>query len=65
MPEAQLDAALLHEVAELHPLVMKAEGAANHMAQMRTRQADYSFEVGQRLHAGFFIPAPDSTWSWR
>lgn len=58
-PEVALDAALLHEVAELHPLVMKAEGAANHMAQMRTRQAEYSFEVGQRLHAGFFIPAPD------
>ena len=59
VPEVALDAALLHEVAELHPLVMKAEGAANHMAQMRDRQQDYSFEVGQRLHAGFFVPAPD------
>lgn len=59
VPDVPLDAALLHEVAELHPLVMKAEGAANHMAQMRERQADYTTEVGQRLHAGFFIPAPD------
>ena len=28
---------LLHEVAELHPLVMKAEGAANHLDTMRER----------------------------
>ncbi len=59
VPEMPLDAALLHEVAELHPLVMKAEGAANHLEQMRNGQEDYSFEVGQRLHAGFFIPAAD------
>ncbi len=59
VPEVALDAALLHQVADLHPLVMKAEGAANHMADMRMRQEDYSFEVSQRLHAGFFIPAPD------
>lgn len=59
VPEVPVDAALLSEAAELHPLVMKAEGAANHMADMRTRQEDYSFEVGQRLHAGFFIPAAD------
>jgi aspartyl-tRNA(Asn)/glutamyl-tRNA(Gln) amidotransferase subunit A len=50
---------LLHEVADLHPLVMKAEGAANHMVQLRHRQAEYTFEVSQRLHAGHFIPAAD------
>jgi aspartyl-tRNA(Asn)/glutamyl-tRNA(Gln) amidotransferase subunit A len=38
---------------------MKAEGAANHMAEMRIREADYTIEVGHRLHAGFFIPATD------
>jgi aspartyl-tRNA(Asn)/glutamyl-tRNA(Gln) amidotransferase subunit A len=48
---------LLCEVAELHPLVMKPEGAANHTDTMRERQEDYTFEVGQRLHAGFFVPA--------
>ena len=49
----------LAAIAELHPLVMKAEGAANHMNQMRTRRADYTEEVGNRLEAGFFIPACD------
>lgn len=29
------------------------------MATMRTRPGEYSFEVGQRLHAGFFVPAAD------
>jgi len=48
---------LLAEIAELHPLVMKPEGAANHMDTMRQQQDDYTFEVGHRLHAGFFIPA--------
>ena len=48
---------LLSEVAELHPLVIKAEGAANHTDTMRERQEDYTFEVGHRLHAGFFVPA--------
>jgi aspartyl-tRNA(Asn)/glutamyl-tRNA(Gln) amidotransferase subunit A len=48
---------LLDEIAELHPLIMKAEGAANHLPTMREREADYTFEVGHRLHAGFFIPA--------
>ncbi len=48
---------LLEEIAELHPLIMKAEGAANHLPTMREREADYTFEVGHRLHAGFFIPA--------
>jgi aspartyl-tRNA(Asn)/glutamyl-tRNA(Gln) amidotransferase subunit A len=36
---------------------MKAEGAANHLGTMRAREADYTFEVGHRLHSGFFIPA--------
>jgi aspartyl-tRNA(Asn)/glutamyl-tRNA(Gln) amidotransferase subunit A len=48
---------LLQEIAELHPLVMKAEGAANHLDNMRVRQTEYTPEVGHRLHAGFFIPA--------
>jgi aspartyl-tRNA(Asn)/glutamyl-tRNA(Gln) amidotransferase subunit A len=55
--ELDVPADLLAEVAELHPLVMKPEGAANHMDTMRTRQGDYTFEVGHRLHAGFFVPA--------
>ena len=55
--ETALPADVLDEVAELHPLVMKSEGAANHLPTMRTREADYTFEVGHRLHAGFFIPA--------
>jgi len=59
VPETPVDAALLREAAELHPLVMKAEGAANHMAMLRAAPEDYSFEVGQRLQAGFFIPAAD------
>jgi aspartyl-tRNA(Asn)/glutamyl-tRNA(Gln) amidotransferase subunit A len=50
---------LLDEVAELHPLVMKAEGAANHLDAMRARPEDYTPEVRQRLQAGFFIPATD------
>jgi aspartyl-tRNA(Asn)/glutamyl-tRNA(Gln) amidotransferase subunit A len=55
--DVTLPADLLEEIAELHPLVMKSEGAANHLPTMREREADYSFEVGHRLHAGFFIPA--------
>jgi aspartyl-tRNA(Asn)/glutamyl-tRNA(Gln) amidotransferase subunit A len=55
--EIEVPADLLAEVAELHPLVMKPEGAANHTDTMRERQDDYTFEVGHRLHAGFFIPA--------
>lgn len=50
---------LLSEIAELHPLVMKAEGASNHLDTMRSRESDYTVEVGHRLHAGFFIPATD------
>ena len=47
----------VYEVAELHPLVMKAEGAANHGNWMRERSAEYSDQVRNRLQAGFFIPA--------
>lgn len=57
--EVVVPADLLHEVAELHPLVMKAEGAANHLDTMRARESDYTLEVGHRLHSGFFIPAAD------
>jgi aspartyl-tRNA(Asn)/glutamyl-tRNA(Gln) amidotransferase subunit A len=45
--------------SSLHPLVMKAEGAANHRPWKRTRSDRYSDEVGKRLEAGFFIPATD------
>jgi aspartyl-tRNA(Asn)/glutamyl-tRNA(Gln) amidotransferase subunit A len=55
--EVALPADLLDEMAELHPLVMKAEGAANHLPTLRSREDDYTFEVGHRLHAGFFVPA--------
>ena len=55
--EVALPADLLDEMAELHPLVMKCEGAANHLPMMRAHAADYTFEVCHRLHAGFFIPA--------
>jgi aspartyl-tRNA(Asn)/glutamyl-tRNA(Gln) amidotransferase subunit A len=55
--EAAVPADLLGEVAEVHPLVMKAEGAANHLDTMRAREIDYTVEVGHRLHSGFFVPA--------
>ena len=45
--------------SSLHPLVMKAEGAANHRPWKRDRSSDYSEEVGRRLEAGFFILATD------
>jgi aspartyl-tRNA(Asn)/glutamyl-tRNA(Gln) amidotransferase subunit A len=45
--------------SDLHPLVMKAEGSANHKPWKRTRSTEYSTEVGKRLEAGFFIPASD------
>ena len=51
--------ALLDTVSAIHPLLMKAEGAANHLPWKRGRDADYSDEVGKRLQAGFFIPATD------
>ena len=50
---------LLGKAANLHPLLMKAEAAANHMQMMRSREDEYSVEVANRLHAGFFIPAAD------
>jgi aspartyl-tRNA(Asn)/glutamyl-tRNA(Gln) amidotransferase subunit A len=55
--EAAVPADMLDEIAELHPLIMKAEGAANHLDTMRAHESDYTFEVGHRLHSGFFIPA--------
>lgn len=55
--EVTVPSDLLSEIAEFQPIVMKAEGAANHMNTMRERQEDYTFEVGHRLHAGFFLPA--------
>lgn len=51
--------ASLHDVAELHPLIAKAEGAANHGTWMRERGPEYSDQVRNRLQAGFFIPATD------
>jgi len=50
---------VLHQVAEIHPLVMKAEGSANHGNWKRSQAGDYSDEVGMRLEAGYFIPASD------
>lgn len=55
--DVSIPAGLVEEIAELHPLVMKSEGAANHLPTLREREADYTPEVGHRLHAGFFIPA--------
>jgi aspartyl-tRNA(Asn)/glutamyl-tRNA(Gln) amidotransferase subunit A len=45
--------------SDLHPLIMKAEGAANHRPWKRTQNAEYSEEVGKRLEAGLFISAVD------
>ena len=45
--------------SSLHPLVMKAEGAANHRPWKQTRADEYSEEVGKRLEAGYFILATD------
>jgi aspartyl-tRNA(Asn)/glutamyl-tRNA(Gln) amidotransferase subunit A len=49
----------IENVADLHPLIMKAEGAANHHLWMRAFPERYSTEVRNRLQAGFFIPAVD------
>jgi aspartyl-tRNA(Asn)/glutamyl-tRNA(Gln) amidotransferase subunit A len=49
----------IQDVADLHPLIMKAEGAANHELWMRSVPNQYSDEVRNRLQAGFFIPATD------
>ena len=51
--------ASLDAVSAIHPLVMKCEGAANHLPWKRAQDEDYSDEVGKRLQAGFFIPATD------
>lgn len=51
--------ASLQDAADLHPLVMKAEGAANHHLWMRDRPEGYTTEVRHRLQAGYFIPASD------
>ena len=51
--------ALLDTVSAIHPLVMKCEGAANHLPWKRAHDENYSDEVGKRLQAGFFIPATD------
>ena len=51
--------ALLDTVSAIHPLVMKCEGAANHLPWKRAQDDDYSDEVGKRLQAGFFISATD------
>ncbi|MDE0052587.1 MAG: amidase [Rhodospirillales bacterium] len=51
--------ALLDTVSAIHPVLMKVEGAANHLPWKRAHDADYSDEVGKRLQAGFFIPATD------
>jgi aspartyl-tRNA(Asn)/glutamyl-tRNA(Gln) amidotransferase subunit A len=51
--------AVLDTVAEIHPLVMKAEASANHNVWKRTRTDQYSDEVGKRLEAGYFILASD------
>ena len=50
---------LLNEVAELHPLIMKAEAASNHLVALRDHQDLYTPEVGNRLQSGLFIPASD------
>jgi aspartyl-tRNA(Asn)/glutamyl-tRNA(Gln) amidotransferase subunit A len=57
--EVAMPADDLSEIAELHPLVMKAEGAANHLNEMRANPNGYTPEVRNRLQAGFFIPAAD------
>jgi hypothetical protein len=49
----------IYEAAELHPLVAKAEGAANHSRWMRDHPRDYSDQIRNRLQPGFFIPVTD------
>lgn len=50
---------IVDKIAEIHPLVMKAEGSANHGNWKRADSGHYSNEVGKRLEAGYFIPATD------
>jgi aspartyl-tRNA(Asn)/glutamyl-tRNA(Gln) amidotransferase subunit A len=57
--DVTIDRAIMSEVAELQPLVMKSEAAAHHVATMQGREDDYSIEVAQRLQAGYFLPASD------
>lgn len=57
--DVQLPADLLSEIADLQPLVVKAEAAANHFALMQAHQHEYGIEVAQRIEAGFFIPSTD------
>ena len=44
---------LVSEISELQPLIMKSEGAANHLTTMRSRQTDYTFEVSRGFMPGF------------
>lgn len=57
--EVKLPEDLIDEVADVQPVVMKSEGAANHTLTQRHQQEEYTLEVGNRLHAGFFIPASE------
>ena len=57
--DVSLPADLLQEVADLHPLLMKVEAAANHMLDMRSAQDRYTTEVGLRLQAGLFPPGTE------
>jgi aspartyl-tRNA(Asn)/glutamyl-tRNA(Gln) amidotransferase subunit A len=57
--DARVPTGDLAEIGGLHPLVMKAEGAANHAGMLREHTDRYTFEVANRLQAGFFIPAAD------
>jgi aspartyl-tRNA(Asn)/glutamyl-tRNA(Gln) amidotransferase subunit A len=57
--DAPMPVASLSEMADLHPLLMKAEGAANHLASMRAHPDLYTTEVRERLQAGFFVSAVD------
>lgn len=50
---------LFEDIADLQPLVLKVEGASVHWRLMQERESDYTTEVAQRLHAGFFISAAD------
>jgi aspartyl-tRNA(Asn)/glutamyl-tRNA(Gln) amidotransferase subunit A len=57
--DVTLPADLLQEVADLHPLLMKVEAAANHMPDMRSAPDRYTTEVGLRIQAGFFPPGTE------
>jgi aspartyl-tRNA(Asn)/glutamyl-tRNA(Gln) amidotransferase subunit A len=57
--EVHMPVELLQDVADLHPLVMKAEAAAHHAVLLRDCPDLYTPQVGTRLQAGLFIPASD------